>query len=147
AEPRDSLEAAFLAALIALREHPLLDQLIRTEPDALLPLLTTDGGPVMSQVRGVVELIILMGYPEIDSGSLHRSADLITRLLISYAVSAPDDPPEVVANFVATSLFPQFENSSGASPFTPPTTAPTATTATRPGNFPASSGPRSKANQ
>ena len=101
--PQDSLEAGFLAALIALREHPLLDQLVRTEPDALM---TTGGGPVMSQVRGVVELVILMGQPEIDSGHLRRTADLLTRLLISYAVSAPDDSPEVIANFVAASLTP-----------------------------------------
>ena len=104
--PQDSLEAGFLAALIALREHPLLDQLVRTEPDALIPLLTTGGGPVMSQVRGVVELVILMGQPEIDSGHLRRTADLLTRLLISYAVSAPDDSPDVIANFVAASLTP-----------------------------------------
>lgn len=108
-DPRDSLEAAFLSALIALREHPLLDRLIRTEPDALIPLLTTEGGPVLSQVRGVVELVILMGQPEIDSGRLRRSADLVTRLLISYAVSAPDDSPQVIASFVASSLTPILE--------------------------------------
>jgi deoxyribodipyrimidine photolyase-like uncharacterized protein len=36
--------------------------------------------------------------------SLRRFADVVTRLLISYAVSAPDDPPEVVAHFLSTFL-------------------------------------------
>ena len=33
-----------------------------------------------------------------------RFADIVTRLLVSYAVSAPDDPPEVVAASIATFL-------------------------------------------
>jgi len=103
-DPRDSLEAAFLTALRATREHPLLDRLIRTEPDALLPLLTTGGGPVMTQVRAVVELLVSMRLPDLDAVALRRISDVVTRLLISYAVSAPDDPPEVVASYVATFL-------------------------------------------
>ena len=103
-DPRDSLEAAFLAALRATRDHPLLDRLIRTEPEALLPLLTTDGGPVITQVRTVVELLVSVRRPDLDAVALRRISDVVTRLLISYAVSAPDDPPEVVASYVATFL-------------------------------------------
>ena len=108
-DPRDALEAALLAALIAAREHPLLDRLIRTEPESLLPLLTTDGGPVMGFVRGVVERIIAERVlvdvrPVPDPVALRRFADIVTRLLVSYAVSAPDDPPEVVASIAATIL-------------------------------------------
>jgi AcrR family transcriptional regulator len=103
-DPRDALEAGFLAALVASREHPLLDRLVRTEPEALLPLLTSDAGPVMAQVRGVVEQVLAARMTEIDGVQLRRLADIVTRLLISYAVSAPDDPPEVVAEFVATFL-------------------------------------------
>ncbi len=39
-----------------------------------------------------------------------RRADVIARLLVSYAVSAPDDPPEIVAagiaEFVAVGALP-----------------------------------------
>lgn len=105
-DPRRSLEAAFLAALRVVRDHPLLDRLIRTEPEALLPLLTTDGGPVMVQVRSVVESIVTQRLTEVDALTARRFADVVTRLLISYAVSAPDDPPEVVAAFVAAFLTP-----------------------------------------
>ena len=105
-EPQASLEAGLLTALTVLRDHPLLDRLVRTEPEALLPLLTTDSSPVMVQVRGVVEAILAEGSPDLtqDPVALRRFADVVTRLLISYAVSAPDDPPEVVAHFLSTFL-------------------------------------------
>ncbi len=105
-EPRAALEAGFLAALVATREHPLLDRLVRTEPEALLPLLITDGGPVMTQVRGVVEALIAHRLPHLEALPLRRVADIVTRLLVSYAVSAPDDPPEEVAAAIASFLTP-----------------------------------------
>lgn len=103
-DPRDALAAGLLAALRAAREHPLLDRLIRTEPEALLPLLITDGGPVMAQVRAVVEAIIDERVVSLDPVRRRRLADIVSRLLVSYAVSAPDDPPEVVAEAIATFL-------------------------------------------
>lgn len=103
-DPRDRLEAGFLAALRAAREHALLDRLVRTEPETLLPMLVADGGPVIAMVRPVVETVVAAGQPHLDAVRLRRLADVITRLLISYAVAAPDDPPEVVAEFVATTL-------------------------------------------
>ena len=103
-DPRQSLESAFLAALVLTRQHPLLDRLVRTEPESLLPLLTSDGGPVMSLVRDVVEEILHHKLPGLSDLERRRFADVITRLLVSYAVSAPDDPPEVVAASVAVML-------------------------------------------
>lgn len=111
-DPRASLEAAMATALRVLRDHPLLDRLVRTEPEALLPLLTTEGSPAMAQVRDVVELLVAQRAPaEVgdDPVALRRFADVITRLLISYAVSAPDDPPEVVAHHLALFLVPDTE--------------------------------------
>lgn len=110
-DPRDALEAALLAAMTAAREHPLLDRLLRTEPESLLALLTTDGGPVMGMVRAVTEHIIAERVlVDLDTdapatrAAQRRLADIITRLLVSYAVSAPDDPPEIVAASLADLL-------------------------------------------
>jgi AcrR family transcriptional regulator len=97
----EALEAGLLAALVVMRDHPLLDRILRTEPEALLPLITSDGGPVMTMVRSVVDGILAERTPELDAVTLRRLADLVTRLLVSYAVTAPDDPPEVVAHFIA----------------------------------------------
>jgi len=102
--PRGSLEAAILAALVVTREHPLLDRLVRTEPETLLPLLSVDGGPVMGLVRPVVEEIVGRKLPDLSPVQTRRLADVITRLLVSYAIAAPDDPPEVVAASVAALL-------------------------------------------
>ena len=107
--PRASLEAALSTALVLLRDHPLLDRLLRTEPEALLPLLTTEGSPAMVRVRSVIELLVGERAPAAvgdDPVALRRFADVLTRLLISYAVSAPDDPPEVVAHHLSLFLVP-----------------------------------------
>ncbi|MFT5223463.1 MAG: AcrR family transcriptional regulator, partial [Glaciecola sp.] len=38
---RSALEAAIRETLLAARQHPLLDRLLETEPEALLPFLTS----------------------------------------------------------------------------------------------------------
>ena len=50
---------------------------------------------------------------------LRRFADGVTRLLVSYAVSAPDDPPEVVAAFVARFLIDGVADRLAATPLSP----------------------------
>ena len=115
-DPQQALEAGLLTALTVLRDHPLLDRLVRTEPEALLPILVAEGSPVMTQVRSVVEAILAAGSPELDSDPVarRRLADLVTRLLVSYAVSAPDDPPEVVAHFLSNFLIHGIAATDGA---------------------------------
>ena len=41
------------------------------------------------------------GLAPLDAVTCRRIADLLTRLLLSYALNAPDDPPEVVAAVLA----------------------------------------------
>ena len=105
-DPQAALEAGLTAALTVLRHPPLLDRLVRTEPEALLPLLVAEGSPVMVQVRAVVEAILDEGSPtpQTDPVARRRLADVVTRLLVSYAVSAPDDPPDVVAHYLSLFL-------------------------------------------
>jgi AcrR family transcriptional regulator len=103
--PEQALEAAVLTVLQLTREHPLLDRVVRTEPEALLPFLVSDGGPVMLLARRTIEQVMADRFPHLDAVPARRLADILTRLLVSYAVSAPDDPPEVVAATLA--LFAQ----------------------------------------
>jgi AcrR family transcriptional regulator len=100
-DPRDALEAGFLATLRLTREHPLLDRLVRTEPGSLLPLLTSAEGPVMSAARTAVEGIIELKIPEISADQRRRGADVIARLLVSYAVGPPKDRSDLVAATMA----------------------------------------------
>lgn len=103
-DPLRALESGILAVLTVTREHPLLDRLIRTEPETLLPLILEDGGAVSLRVRTAIETVLDQRFQPLDPVTMRRYADLITRLLISYAVNAPDDPPEVVARIVAAVL-------------------------------------------
>ncbi len=102
--PEAALEQAVATVLRITREHPLLDRLVRTEPEALLPLLVADGGTVVLLVRSAVEAVLGTKLPELSPFDLRRLADMVSRLLISYSVSAPDDPPELVAASVAAFL-------------------------------------------
>lgn len=103
-DPREALSTGIRAVLRVTREHPLLDRLIRTEPESLLPLILEDGGAVSRRVRATIEAILVQRFDPVDPVLLRRYADLVTRLVISYAVNAPDDPPEVVADIMATVL-------------------------------------------
>lgn len=103
-DPREALATGIRSVLRITREHPLLDRLIRTEPETLLPLILEDGGAVSLRVRSTIEAILVQRFDPIEPVLLRRYADLVTRLVISYAVNAPDDPPEVVADIVATVL-------------------------------------------
>lgn len=100
--PERALEAGVLAALRLTRAHPLLDRLIATEPESLVPLVLSDGGPVMLMVRRTIERMVADRLGPTDPLTARRLADLLTRLLLSYALSAPDDPPEEVAAAVAS---------------------------------------------
>ena len=114
-DPEDSLEAAIATMLRMARAHPLLDRLITTEPEALLPLLVGDRGPVPGAVRAVGESVLAQRLPDLDPADVHRAADVLGRLLVSYAVAAPDESPEVVAAFLARTLTAGLTSSADAS--------------------------------
>ena len=103
-DPRDALTAAVATVLRLAREHPLLDRVVRTEPERLVPLLTTDDGPILGAIRPVIEVVLCARFPTMDTVTCRRVADMLARLLISYALNAPDDPPEVVARVMAAVL-------------------------------------------
>jgi AcrR family transcriptional regulator len=103
----DVLRVSLAAALTAAREHPLLDGLIRTEPEVLLPLLTTDGGPVLSMVRTALDGILATSFAGLDEPVRCRLADILTRLLVSYAISPPSEPPDRVAEGMTSLLINQ----------------------------------------
>ena len=100
-DPAAAMEAALVAALRGARDHPLLDRLLRTEPEMLLPLLTGRDSAVMNQVREITQMVIGLRLPDLDADELHRYADIVARLLISFAVNPPAEEPEVLAASVA----------------------------------------------
>src|SRR5919106_5824165 len=87
------LEAAMresaLFSLRTLRQHPLLDRLLASEPESLLPYLTTRAGPVIDRAREVLEEMAAerLGAP---SGLVHRTADVAGGGIVSYALPPGD---------------------------------------------------------
>lgn len=107
-DPRQAIEMGVLVTLRLARAHPLLDRIVRTEPESLVPVLVAEvdaaGPSVLSVVRQTVEALLVAKVPGLDAVDIRRLADVLTRVLISYVVNAPDEPPELVASSVATFL-------------------------------------------
>lgn len=90
---RRALEASIGAALASAREHPLLDRLLDSEPEVLLPFLTDGSGPVLSAARAAVAELLATHAPQLESSDLALAADAATRLVISYAISPTTTTP------------------------------------------------------
>jgi AcrR family transcriptional regulator len=101
------LEAALfdgiLFCLRFAREHPLLDRLLDTDPETLLPYLTTRGGPVIRRAREVLKgLLVKKAWVRADL--LDAAVDAAVRTVLSYALTPPDRRPEEVARDLARIL-------------------------------------------
>jgi AcrR family transcriptional regulator len=80
-------------ALVYLRNHQLLRRLLRTEPEAILPALTVNGGPLVDLAREHSAAFIrrdLFGSaappPEAER-SISRMAEIGVRLVLSFVLT------------------------------------------------------------
>jgi AcrR family transcriptional regulator len=100
---REAIRRSVLYCLRAAREHPLLDRLLDSEPEVLLPYLTTRAGGLIERARGVLEELVA----ERTDGRRDlapRSADLAVRAIVSYTLTPSDEPPEQVSREIALIL-------------------------------------------
>jgi AcrR family transcriptional regulator len=96
-ELRPAVEAAFRTMLRAMRAHPLLDRVMATEPQELLPYLTVEANPVRDMGIRAMEQVFSERMENVSPVLAHRAAELCSRLITSYAIMPPDDDPDVVA--------------------------------------------------
>ena len=96
-ELEPALRAAIEAAMRTGQAHALLNRLLATEPNSLVALVTTDRGPVLSAARQALEEILGGWLPRGPKARLGMAADAVARLLVSYVVNPPADPPAQVA--------------------------------------------------
>jgi AcrR family transcriptional regulator len=96
-----ALRAAIEAAMRTGQAHALLNRLLATEPNSIVALVTTDKGPVLSAARRALEEILGGWLPRAPKVRLMMAADAVARLLVSYVVNPPTDPPAQVANRLA----------------------------------------------
>lgn len=98
----DALTAAIARMLAWVQAHPLMPRLLATDAEVLVPLLTTGRGPVLAVARPFVEQILRDRLPA--GAEVGAAADLLTRVMVSYAVTAPDQPADQAARSLATLL-------------------------------------------
>lgn len=96
-ELRPAVEAAFRTMLRAMRAHPLLDRVMATEPQELLPYLTVEANPVRDMGIRLMEEVFAKRIAGVSPILAHRAAEISSRLITSYAIMPPDDDPDVVA--------------------------------------------------
>jgi AcrR family transcriptional regulator len=103
ADLEDAMRESALFCLRILREHPLLDRLLASEPETLLPYLTTRAGPIVTRAAQVLEEMATERVGA-RSGLVHRTADVAVRAIVSYALTPSGDEPEDVAAELARIL-------------------------------------------
>jgi len=103
-EPLASLEVAIFTALQVLRGHPMLDRLLETEPEALLPLLVEEQGSVLDAIALITRQLLVGRVPLLSEVQVAAGADLLSRMLISYAVRPPAADPADVARFLSIAI-------------------------------------------
>jgi AcrR family transcriptional regulator len=99
----EAMERAMLYCLRLAREHPLLDRLLESEPEILLPYLTTRGAGLIARGRSVIEELAA-ARSDVRPELVHRAADLATRAVISYVLTPGDESPELIARDTAKVL-------------------------------------------
>ncbi len=104
ASHEDVEEAFGLATDFVLRythEHPLLDRLLATDSETLLPYLTTRGLPLIIHAREA--LVELMGprLPDVPQDELRGCLDVVCRAMISYMLTPSERPSDSVARMMA----------------------------------------------
>ncbi len=100
-ELRPKMERAIATVLRLARDHPLLDRLLESDPEALLPFLTTSTGPVLSALQPVLRQLLSEDLPHLDEAQLEVAADAHARLLVSYGINPPDVPVDELASYLA----------------------------------------------
>jgi AcrR family transcriptional regulator len=96
----EAMERSILFCLRLAREHPLLDRLLASEPEVLLPYLTTRGGGILARGRAVIEELT-RERDDVHRDLVPRVADLAVRAIVSYTLTPSEDPPERVAREIA----------------------------------------------
>jgi len=105
-DPHAALEAAFDVFLTAAGDNPLVRAAIFDEgAGGLLPLITTQGQPVVERAAERLAAVMTAGWPQLEPAQAELLAECLVRLAISYA-ALPKGPARMTATSVTTLLGP-----------------------------------------
>lgn len=96
-EPYDDVEQklveGFVFTMTFLRGHALLNRLLRTEPELILPALTVNGGPVLTAGRefiaGFLREEVEAGRIELSERDIAGVSEMLARAVLSFVLT-PD---------------------------------------------------------
>lgn len=116
-EPRAAIQAGLEVFLTAASDDPLVKLLLADDgTGGMLPLVTTQSGPVLVWASARLGQAMRAGWPQAREEDLELLADTFVRLAISY-VTMPRRSPRESALAAATLLAPYVEQAiSGARP-------------------------------
>ncbi|HEY5252419.1 MAG TPA: TetR/AcrR family transcriptional regulator [Acidimicrobiales bacterium] len=102
------LERGLVFARQQVLEHEVLQKVLETEPDVLLPKLTVESNRTVGLISGfLVPYLQEHGLP--DGVAVHEAADFLARMILSY-ISAPGhwnlSDPDEVRTLVRVELLP-----------------------------------------
>ncbi|MGW2665164.1 TetR/AcrR family transcriptional regulator [Nocardia tengchongensis] len=106
------IEVAFAFLIRFTRDHPVFDQVLRREPDLLVPALTIRGASVLAFYRSMIadRLRELKDSGRVDPVDLDRVAEAFARLAISFVLTpggvVNSDDPDAVGIFAREILLP-----------------------------------------
>ncbi len=103
-DPQRGLAEAIATTLRCAREHALLGRLLLSEPQSLLPLVTHGQGRLAKLSREVVASMLTDRFPLAQPAAIARTAELTTRLLVSYGIAPTDETPHAIAVFLTPAL-------------------------------------------
>lgn len=89
-EIEQAVRVGLAAALHGAADHPLLQRLLTSEPEALLPFLTLGSGPVLSIVGPAIAEVVER-RSGLQADDLEFLGDAVGRVVVSYAISPRPD--------------------------------------------------------
>jgi AcrR family transcriptional regulator len=102
----DVLEAALRFAHQAVEDHEVLQKILETEPDRLLPILTTESGRLLALVKQFLALAMQRAVLA-EGVDADAAAEYMARMLLSYIGGQGGwdlTDPDAVAELVRTQL-------------------------------------------
>jgi AcrR family transcriptional regulator len=113
-DPAAALSRAFGDFLAAARSNPLVQAIVAPDADgALLPLVTTHGGPLVEGVSSHLTQMLVTTWPQFTTREARPLAECLVRLAISHA-ALPLHAPRRTASWVTALLAPYLEQALAA---------------------------------
>jgi AcrR family transcriptional regulator len=108
-DPARALSAAFGVFLTAAEHDPLIRAVLAADSgESLLPLVTTQGQPLVERAAERIAAIIMQGWPQARREDAELLAECMVRLGISYA-ALPAGPASMTAASITHLLGPFLE--------------------------------------